>query len=524
MTRRLRVAFLHPDLGLGGAERLVVDACMELAARGHTVDMYTAYYDPGRCFEETRSGAFAVLVAGGWFPRSVGGRLVAACAVVRCVLAALFLAMRVWSGAVPDYDVLVVDQVAAVVPLLKLLLPGARLLFYCHFPDLLLSGGRGSRIKALYRAPLDALEQAATGAADLALVNSNFTAAVYAATFTRLAASGAPPPRVLYPAVAVPGEADLAAAAAGWRGALPAELAARIGSGPTFLSINRFERKKGIGLALSALQELLARRPDCGAQLVVAGGYDARLPENREHLDELRALAAELGVAERVAFLPSFTDGQRGALLAACRAVVYTPAHEHFGIVPLEAMVAGRPVVAVNSGGPTESVRHGETGLLCEPTPAAFADAMEALLEPKAAARMGAAARKHVIARFSRAAFGEQLNEYVLALAATGEVLQQQQQQPQQQLHDGAPAAAAAPAPADGGEFINTGLLTWLERRREWTARRASGDAKRSSRKRTYSPAVTPEQVLSFAPFPKPVPLEDVVEVLTEVWEQEDFY
>jgi hypothetical protein len=117
--RRCRVAFLHPDLGLGGAERLVVDAAVELAQQGHTVDMYTAYYDPERCFDETRSGAFAVVVAGAWFPRHVFGRCVALCAIIRCTLAALHLAARVWSGNLPDYDVIIVDQVAAVVPLLR---------------------------------------------------------------------------------------------------------------------------------------------------------------------------------------------------------------------------------------------------------------------------------------------------------------------------------------------------------------------------------------------------------------------
>ena len=78
-------------------------------------------------------------------------------------------------------------------------------------------------------------------------------------------------------------------------------------------------------------------------------------------------------------FVQSFTDAERGALLAASCAVVYTPTDEHFGIVPLEAMAAGRPVLACNSGGPRESVLHGTTGLLAEPQPDAFARAMAQL-------------------------------------------------------------------------------------------------------------------------------------------------
>ena len=141
--------------------------------------------------------------------------------------------------------------------------------------------------------------------------------------------------------------------------------------------------------------------------------------------------------------LRSFSDEQRALLLAACAAVVYTPQHEHFGIVPLEAMAAGRPVVACDSGGPRETVLHGRTGLLCEPTPAAFADAllslevlsrdscgsvrcqimprtwlMHALLPQDAptARRMGDAARTHVLRRFSRQAFGRDLSGIIADL------------------------------------------------------------------------------------------------------------
>ncbi|KAL4443057.1 hypothetical protein ABPG77_008548 [Micractinium sp. CCAP 211/92] len=414
----LRVAFLHPDLGLGGAERLIVDAAVELAGHGHTVDVYTAFHDPKRCFEETVDGPFSVTVAGGWFPRAIAGRAHALCAYIRCALCALYIAWLCWRQG-QQYDVIIADQVSAVVPLLRWL-TAARVLFYCHFPDLLLAARR-SALHSAYRAPLDWVEQESTGAADAVLVNSGFTQGVFAETFTRLHRRGIRP-AVLYPAgrpLPIPAPGDLEEAEASWRQGLPAELAAFAEGGPTFLSINRFERKKGIGLAIEALRELRSRgRRYAAARLVVAGGYDPRLAENVEHLGELRQLAQQAGVADAVRFLPSFSDRQRALLLAACVGVLYTPQREHFGIVPLEAMAAGRPVVACNSGGPTESVADGATGFLRPPEAPAWADAMAALLENGVAARMGAAARQHVQAKFSRTAFGEALNAQVVALAA----------------------------------------------------------------------------------------------------------
>lgn len=77
---------------------------------------------------------------------------------------------------------------------------------------------------------------------------------------------------------------------------------------------HRFERKKGIGLALTALKELQQQRPtsqpagSSNAVLVVAGGYDVRLAENREHLLELQELAEQLDIKQQVLFVPSFTD------------------------------------------------------------------------------------------------------------------------------------------------------------------------------------------------------------------------
>lgn len=50
----MRIAIVHPDLGIGGAERLIVDAAVELKARGHEITIYTSHHDLNHCFPETK--------------------------------------------------------------------------------------------------------------------------------------------------------------------------------------------------------------------------------------------------------------------------------------------------------------------------------------------------------------------------------------------------------------------------------------------------------------------------------------
>lgn len=64
--KSLRVAFVHPDLGIGGAERLVVDAAVGLQSLGHTVIMYTSHHDPAHAFDETKDGTLKVKVGAVW--------------------------------------------------------------------------------------------------------------------------------------------------------------------------------------------------------------------------------------------------------------------------------------------------------------------------------------------------------------------------------------------------------------------------------------------------------------------------
>ncbi|KAH9779031.1 GDP-Man:Man(1)GlcNAc(2)-PP-Dol alpha-1,3-mannosyltransferase [Citrus sinensis] len=280
-SSKLNVAIIHPDLGIGGAERLIVDAAVELVSHGHNVHVFTAHHDKRRCFEETVNGM-----------------------------------------------------------------------------------------------------------ADMILVNSKFTANTFANTFKKLHARGIRP-AVLYPAVNVdqfdkPHSYKL-----------------------NFLSINRFERKKNIDLALSAFamlqnleEDVFKNHNTADVTLTIAGGYDKRLRENVEYLEELKSLAERNGVSDRVNFITSCSTTERNALLSECLCVLYTPKDEHFGIVPLEAMAAYKPVIACDSGGPVETIKNEE---------------------PQMAKKMGENARQHVMESFSTKIFGQHLNRLLAYVARSKE-------------------------------------------------------------------------------------------------------
>lgn len=51
----MKVLIVHPDLGIGGAERLIVDAAVALKERGNEVIIYTSHHDRNHCFPETKS-------------------------------------------------------------------------------------------------------------------------------------------------------------------------------------------------------------------------------------------------------------------------------------------------------------------------------------------------------------------------------------------------------------------------------------------------------------------------------------
>lgn len=406
-----RVVVVHPDLGVGGAERLIVDASRALQESGHEVIIYTGFHNKNRCFEETKDGTLKTYALGSWIPRSIFGRFHALLAYMKMIYIAFYLILF------SKHDLILCDQVSACIPILKYTdfrNRKCKIVFYCHFPDQLLTQ-RETLAKALYRKPIDLIEEYSTAAADVILVNSKFTSSVVRRTFKTLYKREL---TILYPCV------DLKLFTRYKRQSLDKYDAKIIkcyddsNANFTFLSINRFETKKNLALAIKALSEAISgyevinRDQKMKVRLIIAGGYDDRLDDCVSYYNKLEDLVGELSLQRYVTFIKSPSDMEKLFLLEFSDVIVYTPENEHFGIVPLEAMAMSKPIIASASGGPLETIENDVNGILCEPDRYAFADAMLRLYnETNLCKNMGTAGFLRVKKNFSYEAFRTKLNK-----------------------------------------------------------------------------------------------------------------
>ena len=400
-----RVVVIHPDLGVGGAERLIVDASKALQDCGHNVRIYTGYHDKTRCFEETRDGTLETITLGHWIPRTIFGKFHALLAYIKMIYIAFYL-MRY-----SRHDLILCDQVSACIPFLKFLdfRNKCKIVFYCHFPDQLLTM-RETLIKKIYRKPIDWFEEWSTSLADIILVNSEFTSSIVRQTFKSLQYRQL---TVLYPCV----DLKQFSAPISTRSKSDHQTESNSNHKPyIFLSLNRFERKKDLGLAIEALAScklaLDKQENPRPIDLMIVGGYDERLEDCVLYYEELVQQAKKFGLDEFITFIRSPRDDEKLKLLASCDAVIYTPKNEHFGIVPLEAMAMSKPVIASASGGPLETIADGHNGFLCSHDGNSFAEAMLKLhSDPELSALMGKNGLARVRKHFSYEVFCDRLNE-----------------------------------------------------------------------------------------------------------------
>ncbi|MFF1277532.1 glycosyltransferase [Streptomyces marokkonensis] len=162
------------------------------------------------------------------------------------------------------------------------------------------------------------------------------------------------------------------------------------------VQLGRLVPRKGAAVSVAAL----ARLP--GTELLVVGGPPRDRLDDDPEVRRLRGLARDAGVADRVRFTGGVNPSRVPALLRSADVVLCPADYEPFGIVPLEAMACGRPVVASAVGGQLDTVTDPGTGRLVPPgDPEALARAVAALLaDPAAREACAVAGRRRVLSRY----------------------------------------------------------------------------------------------------------------------------
>ena len=160
---------------------------------------------------------------------------------------------------------------------------------------------------------------------------------------------------------------------------------------PVVLLVGRIVPHKGVEHFIEAARYV----PD--ARFLIAGGGSS--------LEPMKRLAISMGVAERVRFLGRVSDERLPEVYAACDvfALPSVSRLEAFGIVALEAMSTGKPVIVADIPGVREMIEDGRDGLIADPmNPRDLAEKIRRLLsDPEARRTMGARGREKVLESFS---------------------------------------------------------------------------------------------------------------------------
>ena len=162
-----------------------------------------------------------------------------------------------------------------------------------------------------------------------------------------------------------------------------------------FLYPSRISPNKRQDFAIRAFNHF--KRQVKGYKLIIAG------PVSHDNLyynyyAKIKALAEEVG---DVHIMTNVNDKMLVQLYADSTAVLYPPLNEDYGLVPLEAMASYKPVIAVNEGGPKETIEDGKTGLLVNSIEE-MGNAMKDIAEhPALAKEMGKNGREHVEKNYS---------------------------------------------------------------------------------------------------------------------------
>ena len=171
-----------------------------------------------------------------------------------------------------------------------------------------------------------------------------------------------------------------------------------------FLFVGRLDPKKRIEYAISAYKLFSLHNGNFDFVLCLSGSpretYFAKIKK-------------EIGDSRRIKVLWNTSDKKLYSIYSKCTALLFTSKDESFGLVPLEAMASSKPVIAMDEGGPTETIINGKTGFLVASC-GEMSEKMGFLADhPKILARMGRASREHVERDFSWDQFFKKLDKLI---------------------------------------------------------------------------------------------------------------
>ncbi|MCR4403456.1 MAG: glycosyltransferase [Firmicutes bacterium] len=376
----MRICILHPTLNQkGGAENVVIWLARELARRGHQVSVYTAGYSrdlwgsPPEEFDIVDMEIDGIYDVDVW--QSVGDLL---------------------APELEDYDLVnphnYPSYIWAAAAKSRLGEKCPPVVWYCEEPPRHIHWAV-TDVHGIGRYPtvapdprVEEMERKAVAGMDLILANSAFTARNVSLVYGREAVAcppGVPLPRKKRPPM----------------NAESARSAIRV--------VSRLTPEKNLGAAIRAMRVLADRNlapSDTPLQVVGTGHMEGAL---RQLVSELRL--------DNVEFLGYLTDDELGSFYDGARIVLYVPIDEPLGLVPLEAMAHGVPVVGSNHGGVAETVIHGMTGYLVDPcVPEEIAEQLGRLLGNEADARdFGEAGRRRIEKEYTIERFATRFMEEI---------------------------------------------------------------------------------------------------------------
>ncbi|MHA1996636.1 MAG: glycosyltransferase, partial [Promethearchaeota archaeon] len=174
------------------------------------------------------------------------------------------------------------------------------------------------------------------------------------------------------------------------------------------LIFSRLNPGKQFSQAMKVFSQILSGKPD--AQFAVAGAIRS---EDKGFLQSLRDIARRHSIEKNVSFVPNPSLSDLKRLYGDSKLLAFLPRNEPLGLVVVEAICAGVPVVGYNSGGILETVIDGKTGFHCEDTPSLVSKTLDLLATPRNIQKLRVNGTEG-IERFTERAFLENLHEIIV--------------------------------------------------------------------------------------------------------------